>query len=169
MKTRPKPHRLLTAAACAATLLGAPACGDDHEEHGESTEAEACEHLADGPFQAVSAAADQSGGLESINYPHTRVDVALVPVEGGNGGWVSFAADEDGDFGVFMDADVPLAVFDAGGDPVAFEASATGSAVCDAIGAVHTVELAVGTYALQLGPTSATTVGIVVEHLEGDH
>jgi len=129
-------------------------------------EDEACEHLAEGPASAVTAVATGEGPF--IADDHRRYDVSLVPVAGGNGGRVRFAADEAGDFLFFTSAEVTLAFTDAAGSPVEIEETVTGSTVCTEIGAQTVIPLAVGTYHLELGPTAETTVSLVVEH-GGEH
>lgn len=152
---------------CAALALALAACtppeggGDAGEQ--ASPEEEACEHLAEGPSSAVTAAADLDGAPD-ISEAHRRYDVTLIPVDGGNGGSVAYAAAEEGDYLIFLGADVSLSVFDSSGAEVTLEASGRGSEHCGEIAAHHTVELGVGTYELVFGPTDETEVRVVVEH-----
>jgi hypothetical protein len=129
----------------------------------ETPESEACEHLAEGPFQAVTATADAMGTLENAAYEHTRVNIALADIEGGKGGFTSFEADGDGDFYFFLSADLPLKILDGSGAEVAMESTTIGSDLCTEIGAIHVVELMVGTYTLEFGPTTETEVGLAHE------
>jgi hypothetical protein len=150
-------------ASCAIVLFltGCPEAEPSGDE-------EACEHLAEGPATAVTAVASGVGPL--IDDDHRRYDVALVAVDGGNGGEVRFASAEAGDYVFFLDADVSLAVTDVDGSPVALEASETASATCpETIRARHHVELGVGTYSLRFGPTEQSSVGVVVEAHAHEH
>ncbi len=123
---------------------------------------EACEHLAEGPGTAVTAVAGGEGPL--IADDHRRYDVTLVPVSGGNGGQIRFAADEPGDFLFFTSAEVDFTVSTLTGDAILLEELIPGSEVCDAVGAKWIFHLEVGTYRLELGPTSETLLSFVVEH-----
>lgn len=128
---------------------------------------ELCEHLADGPAEAVTAATSGDGPL--IADDHTRYDITLAAVTGGNGGTVRFAADEAGEFIIALDAAVPLVVTDGSGATVTAEDTATSSEACTEIRGRHVFDLEVGTYVLRFGPTAETKVGVVVEHGAHDH
>jgi hypothetical protein len=128
---------------------------------------EGCEHLKEGPATAVTALASGEGPL--VADDHHRYDVSLVAITGGNGGRVRFASDEQGDFIIFLNQGVPLKVLDSSGAEVAIEASATSSTACTDIRGRHVVPLGVGTYTLSLGPTTQTSVGIVIEHAAHEH
>src|SRR5687768_13799878 len=79
--------------------------GDDGGE--ESIDVEGCEHLQEGPEVPVTATVDQTDP-PAVADDHMRYDVTLVAVTGGNGGFVEFAADEEGDFVFFFDANVAI-------------------------------------------------------------
>jgi len=132
----------------------------------ESAAAEACEHMADGPFHDVSAAVDPASASDATKE-HTSVRVALTAVEGGNGGTVTWAADEAGDLQFFLSAAVPLSITTGSGDPVEIEATADVTE-CGEVSQVVTVEVGIGTYRLTFGPTTESTVSIVAEH-GGEH
>jgi hypothetical protein len=142
------------------------ACGGSDDE--PSVDAEGCEHLQEGPAAPITASADPAGA-PAVDADHRRYDVALVDDGGGQyGGVVSFASAEATDYVLFLDAAVPVAFADAGGAPAAIEESATSSPECAEIRGRHVTELGVGTYYLTLGPTAATTVGIVIEEAAHD-
>ena len=161
--------------ALAATTIG---CGDhdDHDDHNHSDHSdheggaveEACEHLADGPAESVTAVVDMASTLPSIAADHKRYDIALV--DDGNGvktGLIEFSADEAGDFVVFLNGDVELSVLAlADGQEVAAEATGEGVGTCSEIVASSTFEFEVGTYMFSFGPTDAEEVQVVVEHSE---
>src|SRR5688572_777343 len=136
------------------------ACGGDDDT--ASADAEGCEHLQDGPDVDRTATATAAGAPGVLN-DHMRYDITLVPVTGGNGGVVAFAAPEAGGYIFFLDATVPFAISDATGAPVTLEDSATSSTACADIKGRHVADLAVGTYNLSFGPTTATAVSLVIE------
>jgi hypothetical protein len=122
---------------------------------------EACEHLTEGPASAVSAVEAGDGPL--IADDHRRYDVALVPVTTGYGGRVRFSAHESGDFIFHLGVNVPVRFTDASGTSVLPEKSEMASTSCPALQARHVVPLAVGTFHLEFGPSSASAVSVVVE------
>ena len=152
-----------------AAAFGIACSEDDHDhdhegEHGdEELEAEACAHLANGPYAAITAGSATDTDLPSAAIEHTSVDITLIGGEGGNVGFVSFAAEADGDYVFFLDADVGFMMFDGTGNAVEIEATEIGSEACTDIAVSHTLELAVGTYTISLGPAEATEVSMVHE------
>ena len=165
-------RRLCTLFAAIALLLAA--CGDDdhnHDHDGEEhgAEEEACEHLAEGPFAEVTATDASDSDPPSIAVEHTRVNVALTAIEGGNGGFVTFPATEAAEFIFFLSDDVPVEIFDPMGNEVIPELTEMGSELCDDIAIAHHVDLEIGTYTLLLGPTDVTSVGIVHEEAGAEH
>lgn len=139
------------------------ACGGE-----ENADVEACEHLQEGPASSVTASASGTGA-PTVSNDHRRYDIALVDVTGGKGGSVSFAAAEATDYILFTSADVPVVVKDSNGQTVAFEATTKSSSECTEVKGRHTVPLTVGTYTLTFGPTTATSVSLVIEEAGGDH
>jgi hypothetical protein len=149
------------------------ACSDEPAEtHGDTepdVDAEACEHMSEGPYNDVTAAAD-SATAPSVDAEHTAHRIALPATTGGNGGYVSFASGAAGDIIFFLDADVPLAIEDASGAAVPIEEScdpAACSTSCTLLAGRHVVELAVGTYYLLLGPSSSAAVALSHEQAAG--
>lgn len=136
----------------------------------ENINAEGCEHLAEGPSAAVSAANTTSGTVPppAISNDHKRYDIALVgDTSGEQVGVVTFAPGEATDFVFFLSADVPLAIEDASGAAVAVEDKQTSIPECTEVKARHQVELDVGTYYLRFGPTAEASVNVVVEEAGG--
>lgn len=127
---------------------------------------EACEHLQEGPSAAVTATAATSGA-PAVSNDHKRYDITLPAGTGGNVGSVSFAAGEAGDYVLFTGAAVPVKVTSSAGQQVAFEESATSSTECTEVKGRYVVPLAVGTYTLTFGPTTQSSVSLVIE--ETDH
>jgi hypothetical protein len=144
-----------------ALLVG---CGDEEE----NVDVEGCEHLQKGPASSVNATATATGAPE-VKSDHRRYDITLTDVTGGKGGVVSFAVAEAADYVIFTSADVPVAVKDANGQTVAIEQSAKSSSECTEIKGRHTVPMAVGTHTLTFGPTTATSVSIVIEEAAEEH
>jgi FAD/FMN-containing dehydrogenase len=156
----------LFAACLLSTALLVGCSGEE-----ETADTEACEHLQNGPQSAVTATA-AAAGAPAVSNDHKRYDITLVDVTGGKGGSVSFASSEAAEYVFFLNADVPFKATDASGQTVAIEASATSSSECGDIKGRHIVPLGVGTYTLSFGPTSATSVSLVIEeeaHEEHSH
>jgi FAD/FMN-containing dehydrogenase len=153
--------KLFSAVLLSTALL--VACGGDEE----SPDVEACEHLNEGPAAAVNASATGAG--PAVSNDHKRYDITLTDVTGGKGGSVSFAAAEGIDYILFTGADVPVAVKSSSGQTVAPEASVKTSSECTEIKGRHTFGLGVGTYTISFGPTTATSVSLVIEEAETDH
>lgn len=138
---------------------GCDSSGGSADAAGESTADEACEHLTDGPFVDVVASVDTP---PDVSKGHTAYRVALVDVAGGKGGAVAYANATAGDVTIFLSRDVPVVVTGPDGSPIDAEDSLEGSA-CSAIAASHVFPLPVGTSTLTFGPTSETTVSVVIE------
>jgi hypothetical protein len=149
-----------------ATLTMLAACGD--EEPVEDVDVEGCEHLQEGPEVAVTATDGLDESTPAVSDEHMRYDITLVPVVGGNGGFVTFAAAEATDHVFFLDADVALGLDDGTGAGVTIEESASSSPECDEIRGRHVAELRVGTVYVELGPTTETEVSLVIEAMH-DH
>lgn len=155
---------LKTVMMCAIPLALSACQSDVPAEVDEGLE-EGCEHMTEGPAQPISASLEGAG--PDVSTSHTRFDVALATQEAGNGGFVSYASGEAGDYRFYLSVDVPVSVKDALGAPVAIESSASGGD-CTVIALYHTIELGVGTYTLSFGPTTETSVSLVAE-LSGEH
>ncbi len=137
----------------AALLVG---CG------GENVDSEPCEHLQKGPSSSVTASASAAGS-PAVSNDHRRYDNALIDEAGGKGGSVSFAVGEARDYTLFLNGEVPVNVRDANGQRIEVTVSGTGSSECAEIKRRHTFALTVGTYSLTFGPTTASSVSLVIE------
>ncbi|PTL78204.1 hypothetical protein [Vitiosangium sp. GDMCC 1.1324] len=153
--------KLLSACLLSSALL--VGCGESNE-----ADVEGCEHLTEGPSVPVTASTSTSGG-SAVSNDHKRYDITLPAGSGGNVGSVSFSVSEATDYVFFLGADVPLKVTSSSGQEVAFEASATSSKECAEIKGRHVAPLQVGTYSLTLGPTSQSTVSLVIEESGAGH
>lgn len=154
--------KLLPVALLSTALL--VACGGDEE----TADTEGCEHLQKGPAAAVNASASGTSA-PAVSNDHRRYDITLTDVTGGKGGSVSFAASEGTDYVFFTSADVPVTVKNGSGTAVTAEESVNSSSVCAEIKGRHTFPLSVGTYTLTFGPTTATSVSLVIEESGSDH
>ena len=146
--------KLLSACLLSSALL--IACNNVNE-----ADVEGCEHLKEGPASAVTATASTSGA-PAVSNDHKRYDITLPAGTGGNVGSVSFASAKASDYVLFLGADVPVKVTGSSGD-VAFEETAKASEQCTEVKGRHVVPLGVGTYTLTFGPTTQTSVSLVIE------
>ena len=151
--------KLLSACLLSSALL--IACNNANE-----ADVEGCEHLKEGPASAVTATASTSGA-PAVSNDHKRYDITLPAGTGGNVGSVSFASAKASDYVLFLGADVPVKVTGSSGD-VAFEESAKASEQCTEVKGRYVVPLGVGTYTLTFGPTTQTSVSLVIEETSHD-
>jgi hypothetical protein len=173
--------RLVLHSLLAATLL--LACGDDTGGAGGSgtgggggaapadLDAEACEHISDGPF-VQHLAAETVADAPDVSAEHTAHDVVLVELDGVNGGFVSFQAPAAGEYVFFLDQDVPLSIQSSAGADVLVEERcdpAACSPTCALVRGRLLVDLAVGTYYLELGPTDLPSVHLLHEAIGVAH
>jgi hypothetical protein len=138
---------------------------DAHDHEGEETpEAEACEHLVDGPAQAVDAKADpKTSDLADVSKSHTRFDVTLpADASGTYGGYVRFLAPAKGGYLVVANASTPLQVIDSAGAEVT-PTSAAATPACSAAKVQLGLNLDVATYLVKLGPAPQAKVGLLFE------
>ncbi|NNC02660.1 hypothetical protein HJC10_07320 [Corallococcus exiguus] len=155
--------KLLSALLLSTALLAAGCGGDEEEAH---VDEEGCEHLQEGPAAAVTAAVSGTG--PAVSNDHKRYDIALVDVAGGKGGAVSFAVSEATDYVLYTNATVPVTVTNGSGTTVEFEESATSSSLCTDIKGRYVVPLTVGTHTLTFGPSTLSSVSLVIEE-SGEH
>lgn len=156
--------KLLSALLVSTALLAAGCGGDDEDE--AHVDEEGCEHLQKGPGVAVTAAV--SGMGPAVSNDHKRYDIALADVAGGKGGAVSFAVSEATDYVLYTSASVPVKVTNGSGTEVSFEESANSSSLCTEIQGRYVVPLTVGTHTLTFGPSTISSVSLVIEE-SGEH
>ena len=135
------------------------ACGSD--DAAPTPQEDACEHMAEGPFEAVTAAADNQSTTPSIDALHTRYDITLAASGADYIGFVELVNDEMAERYLFLDADVPIEL-STGGGAVAPEESFSQVADCGEVATGQLFDLDVATYQLEIGPTSQTSVSIVI-------
>lgn len=155
--------KLLSACLLSSALL--VGCGG---EPAEDADAEGCEHLREGPAVAITASAS-STGAPKVGADHKRYDISLPAGTGGNTGSVSFASDLAADHIFFLSADASLTITSSGGQTVKFESSAKNSASCGDIKGRYVAPLEVGTYTLTFGPSSVSSVSLVIEESGHEH
>ena len=132
---------------------------------------EACEHMNNGPSVAVTAAKLAKDAPE-VNERHKRYDITLLADNAQFEGKVLYNSGEEAHYVFFFDQNVTLEVRDDKDAVVEHEAVASFSVACGKVKARYEVPLGVGRYTLQLGPTAAATVSLVVEetaHEDHDH
>lgn len=133
-----------------------------------SIDSDACEHIQEGPTSAITASASETGA-PAVSSDHRRYDLSLIDGTDGKGGSVSFTVTEADDYTLFLTEAVPVNLKDANGQRLEVEASGTGSSECSEIERRHTYSLAAGTYSLTFGPTSASSVSLVIVGLAQEH
>jgi hypothetical protein len=142
-----------SAALLSAALLAG--CG------GENVDTRPCEYLQEGPASSVTAAAS-AAGAPAVSADQRRYDISLIDVTGGKGGSVSFAVAEARDYTLFLNGEVPVNVTDASGQRIEVTVSGTGSSECSEIKRRHTFPLAAGMHGIAFGPTTASSVSLVI-------
>lgn len=125
---------------------------------------EACEHAQSGPAAAATAGSVADSTAGDVTGEHTRHDVTLVAIDGGNGGFVQLDS-EGGEHVIFLTADVPLALLDGNAAAIAI-AESVAESTCDEVVIAHHAVLPVGKVFLSFGPTAAESVSLVVEPLD---
>jgi hypothetical protein len=147
-----KMKRFSAALLSAALLVG---CGE------ENVDSDACEYLQEGPSASVTASANATGS-PAVSNDHRRYDISLIDGTDGKGGSVSFAVAEANQYTLFLNGEVPVNVRDANGQRIEVVVSGTGSSECSEIKRRHTFALAVGTHSITFGPTTASSVSLVI-------
>lgn len=157
--------RLLPVLALTA-LAATAACTTEEHEH-EDPETDACEHLAAGPAEAVTAATTATAtDAPDVSKAHTRFDVATGgTAEAPATGYVKFVVAKAGEYLLVADKAVPLAVIDAAGATVAARSTAAKSDKCSVVLHRSLYDLKVGTVKVRIGPTVEGKVGVLFEAL----
>jgi hypothetical protein len=151
--------------ACLLSSALVVGCGNTSE-----ADTEGCEHLKEGPSAPVTASATASGA-PAVSNDHKRYDISLPAGTGGNNtGSVSFQVGEAAHYVFFLGSDVNLGITStSGSSSVSFESSAKDSEACSEIKGRYVAELQVGAYTLTFGPTSQTSVSLVIEEEGEEH
>lgn len=126
----------------------------------ETADTEGCEHLANGPATAVTTGAT----APKVDNDHKRYDLTLTTA----GTTVEFDSDEAAHYVLFLNKDIPVKVRElATSKTLALLESGTASTPCATVKGRHVVELGVGVYAIEFGPTTETQVSLVIEEEAG--
>jgi hypothetical protein len=152
-----------------ASLSLLPACG----AHGlEEIEAEACEHLEEGPFEPLAASADAEGA-PSADQTHVSYELTLLEQgDGSFGGFVAFESEEGGDHYVFSDAPLQLTFSGEDGAQLAVESrceSEPCSETCALVAERYQVDLPVGRTVIEVRGATSAEASLLVEAGEHDH
>jgi hypothetical protein len=158
--------RVLSAAALLASLAAAlqlAACDSNSHDHGSDDDykADACEHMAKGPAESVTALSGRDESLPEVSEAHTRYDIALPDVAGSREGYVAFQADDANDFHFALSSDATLGITDSAGAAVEPEGEADSGSACSEVKVLHTYELEAGRYVLHLASGFETSVSLV--------
>lgn len=157
---------------CALSITAA--CGgheDGHGGHEGTPAADACEHMVEGPSQAVTAIADRMADAPDVGEHHTRFDIDLVADAAGMYvGYVHLVNQESAITDLFLDADVPVRVWNTFGDELEAHHAQTSIAECTEVSVGLGYSLGVGTWVVGFGPTTEQSVSVVlVPEGEGEH
>lgn len=159
-------------------IVALAACGEsadndanheaNHENHDHNNEmvtpaADACEHMADGPEEALTAVA-AGETPPSFSETHHRYDITIP--EGA--GVVAIEIGEEREIHFFFDTDVTLTVTDASDATVAAEEEIASVDECSAVVAGAAYDLGVGTYTLLI-ETTEEMVSMVPVTGQHDH
>ncbi|TXD39028.1 hypothetical protein FRC98_01090 [Lujinxingia vulgaris] len=156
------------------TVVLCTGCGDaddhDHEDHEElSAEEEACTHAQDSPT-TVAASAGLAGLDADVSQRHTLYEVTLQETETGSGdyrGYLSYEAAEHADYLIFTSTEVELRVLDT--NDVAQDVSVEAVDGCAELAQSHRVSLEAQSYVIELGPSDASTLSLIIEPEAHDH
>jgi hypothetical protein len=143
-----------------------PPDGGDPEP---SLDAEACEHMSEGPYNDVTATYDPIAAPD-VSAEHTAHRIQTL--KSTFVGHVAFLSDAAGDVIFFRDNHTPFEIEDSTGALVPIEEScdwAACSSECDLLARRDIVHLEVGTYLLAVGPTSEPSVTLVHEREAHEH
>jgi len=152
---------LALAALVAEPAVSAAAC----RHLGPAIVDHTCLHARRGPFADVAASAPPAADA-NVDPVHTHYRVALVATGAGFHGAVRYTPQRAGEWAFYVEHDVPLRI-------VGPEGAALTPTLVDAVpGCPHLRRVEVVTlaaqvvYHLELGPTTASTVGLVIEHVD---
>jgi hypothetical protein len=125
-----------------------------------ATDTDACEHFEKGPALAVTATETATATSPLVSTPHSRIDIT-VPGTGNRQAFARFAVSKAGDYVMYLNKATTLTVLNDAKAPVTPEATATAAAGCATAKARHTYPLTIGTYYVQLGPTTESQISFV--------
>lgn len=160
------PLAILATSACspAAAPTPGPSAGPAAST-ALAVDADGCEHLQEGPSQAVEANLPSMSRMPATIKPgHQRWDVSLLAEGGARQGTLTLENDKAGDVAIYMSKDLPLMLRQSGqAGPVPFKSVVKAVDACGAVKARYVATLGVGLYWVDLGPHSEASVNMVVE------
>ena len=167
------PFSELLALALALSLTGgcAPLGVESTGQDQDDADAEACEHLSSGPFAHHLAGTDRATAPD-LSASHTAHRIDLIPSDDGYQGQVSIAVRDAGDQRIYLDTRADVVVRDGDGVAASAEERCQPAACSDSCAIIAdrlVYELGVGTYSLQLGPTTTPTITLVSEASASHH
>lgn len=143
--------------------LGATACDLSDEEVTGTVDEEGCEHLMDTGGMSITAAMVGDNAPPTVDDDHTRYNIQLPSVGGGdNQGVVEFQTTA-GVFVFFVDQNVPFEVQSTAGATIAAASRDTSSPACTLVRGRFEYNLPIGTYFVVIGPTQQSEIGMVIE------
>jgi hypothetical protein len=168
---RPLATSLLLGTGLAAVLLsGCPSSAPTASPNGSAApvartaaaiDADACEHFDKGPITAVTATdSSTAAATPLVSTPHTRFDITL-PGTGSRSGFARFSVSKAGDYILYLNKATDLQVLSEARTPINPKESATSGNGCATVNVRKVYPLTVGTYYLQVGPTSEMQVNFV--------
>ena len=164
------PLAILAASACTPTAAPTPGASAGPSAGPTAStalavDAEGCEHMQEGPSQAVEAnLPSMSRTPATIKPGHQRWDVSLLAEGGARQGTLTLENDKAGDVAIYLNKDLPLVLRQSGqADPVPFKSVVKAVDACTAVKARYVATLGVGVYWVDLGPHTEASVNMVVE------
>lgn len=143
------------------TIFGFACIGSDTD-----LETAFCEGLEQPAARTVmtTPTADDAPDITDIG----RVDIQLPAAGLDSNGFVAYLPDEAGTFAFGLTEDVSIMLRDADGVAVPLDTTVTGSTLCDALAVRYSATLAIERHTIELGTTSAGTIGIIAEESDDD-
>lgn len=154
-------------AAVTLAMLGCPATEED------DFPAEMCEVMLAGAILDLVASTEMISAPElTVTEDHADGQVNVITgLSDADATYVAFTPEEDGELVLFADtAGVVMGLFEDGAEQTLPEGSPNDECAADIPEHWHLEDLTRGSiYTLQLGPTAAAELHLVIAHHEGEH
>jgi len=163
--------KILSLASASLSFFLAAACspGEMDMDAGPTEDelnVEACEHMADGPFNEIAASADGMN-LASMSAGHTTHRITTADIGDGNkGGSVEFESVMEMNHTFWLNHHFDMKFIAADDSEAMLVKSVHEVTECDEVAMFHTFMLSVGTYTVEVGPTQMDVLDITWEHGE---
>lgn len=143
-------------------------------ENEESLDAHVCEHLENGPSNAITAIDTADIGTAPVIgvADHHRYDVTLLSDASDYSGWAKFSVDEEGHHFIYLSEAVTITVYEPDGSTeVTAEYEHDHSQDCALIHGKYEFHLEIGTYFIFFEPAAENQVNVVIakDHHDHDH